>query len=197
MGAVPVISEGEEVPVSSGRFVLRVTVGGLMLGHGLQKLNGSFGGPGLQATQDSMGAIGMHPAKQQGLAAALSETIGGGLTAAGFLSPLGPAMITGTMIVAIAKVHAKNGVWVTKGGYEYNATIIAAALALASSGPGVLSLDGLVRKQRSGLRWGALALAMGAGGAACALSIASKMRPDELPTDETESDLSSSQDPTE
>jgi len=36
--------------MSSGRFVLRVTVGGLMLGHGLQKLNGSFGGPGLEAT---------------------------------------------------------------------------------------------------------------------------------------------------
>jgi len=35
-----------------------------------------------------MGAIGLHPAKHQGLAAALSETIGGGLTAAGFLSPL-------------------------------------------------------------------------------------------------------------
>jgi putative oxidoreductase len=169
----------------NGRFVLRVTVGGLMLGHGLQKLNGSFGGPGLEATQKSMDAIGLHPAKQQGLAAALSETIGGGLTAAGFLSPLGPAMITGTMIVAIKKVHAKNGVWVSKGGYEYNATIIAAALSLATAGPGMLSLDGLLRRQRSGLRWGVLALATGVGGAAATLAASNKMQPDEVPADES------------
>jgi putative oxidoreductase len=174
--------------MSSGRFVLRVTVGGLMLGHGLQKLNGSFGGPGLEATQESMGAIGLYPAKQQGLAAALSETIGGGLTAAGFLSPLGPAMITGTMLVAIKKVHAKNGVWVTKGGYEYNATIIAAALSLATAGPGILSLDGLLRKRRSGLGWGVVALALGAGGAAATLAVSNKMQPDAVPADESEAE---------
>ncbi len=167
-----------------GRFLLRVTAGGLMLGHGLQKLNGSFGGPGLEATQESMGAIGLHPAKQQGLAAALGETVGGGLTALGFLSPLGPAMITGTMLVAIRKVHAKNGIWVTQGGYEYNATIIAAALSLATAGPGALSLDGLLRKQRSGLGWGALALALGVGGAAATLAVSDRMQPDELPADE-------------
>jgi putative oxidoreductase len=155
-----------------------------MMGHGLQKLNGSFGGPGLQATQESMGALGLHPAKHQGLAAALSETVGGGLTAAGFLSPLGPAMITGTMLVAIRKVHAKNGVWVTNGGYEYNATLIAAALSLATAGPGLLSLDGLLRRQRSGFRWGAVALALGVGGAAATLAVSSRMQPDELPEGE-------------
>ena len=163
----------------SGRFLLRVTVGGLMMGHGLQKLNGSFGGPGLEATQESMGALGLHPAKHQGLAAALSETIGGGLTAAGFLSPLGPALITGTMLVAIKKVHLKNGPWVAQGGYEYNATLIAAALSLATAGPGLLSLDGMLRKQRSGLRYGVLALATGVAGAAAALTIAEKMKPGE------------------
>ena len=183
--------------MTSGRLALRLTVGGLMMGHGLQKLNGSFGGPGLEATQESMGAIGLHPAKQQGLAAALSETIGGGLTAAGFLSPLGPAMIMGTMIVAIQKVHAKNGPWVTKGGYEYNATIIAAALSLATAGPGVLSLDGLLRKQRSGLRWGVLALAMAAGGAASTLAISNKMQPDAVAADEAEPESSTTEDAAE
>jgi putative oxidoreductase len=170
----------------SGRFILRVTVGGLMMGHGLQKLNGSFGGPGLQATQESMGALGLHPAKHQGLAAALSETIGGGLTAAGFLSPIGPAMITGTMLVAIKKVHLKNGVWVSQGGYEFNATLIAAALSLATAGPGIFSIDGLLRKQRIGLRYGVLALAMGLGGAAATLAIAEKMKPAEPPASNSE-----------
>jgi putative oxidoreductase len=171
--------------MASGRLVLRLTVGGLMMGHGLQKLNGSFGGPGLEGTEQSMWALGLHPAKYQAMAAALSETVGGALTAAGYLSPLGPAMITGTMAVAIKKVHAKNGVWVTAGGYEYNVTLIAAALSLAASGPGLFSVDGLFGKQRSGLRWGVVALALGLGGAATTLAVADRLAPKDGP--ETES----------
>ena len=163
--------------MASGRLALRLTVGGLMMGHGLQKLNGSFGGPGLEGTEQSMGALGLHPAKYQAMAAALSETVGGGLTAAGFLSPLGPAMITGTMAVAINKVHGKNGVWVTAGGFEYNLTLIAACLSLAASGPGLFSVDGLLGKQRSGFGWGVVALALGLGGAAATVAVASKLAP--------------------
>ncbi|MGH9093559.1 MAG: DoxX family protein [Acidimicrobiales bacterium] len=168
--------------MSLARLTLRATVGGLMMGHGLQKLTGSVGGPGLKGTEQTLASLGMHPAKQHALAVALSETAGGGLTAAGFLSPLGPAMITGVMAVAIRKVHAKNGVWVTKGGYEFNLTLMAAALSLAIEGPGVLSIDGLLRKQRSGLHWGVLALALGLGAAAGTLAVAEKFAPDEATT---------------
>jgi putative oxidoreductase len=149
-----------------------------MIGHGLQKLKGSFGGPGLEGTEQMMGAIGLHPARHQARAAGLSETIGGGLTAAGFLSPLGPAMITGTMAVAISKVHAKNGLWAQQGGYEYNLTLIAASVALAAEGPGVLSLDALLGRHRSGFRWALVDLLLGLGGAAATLAIADKMAPD-------------------
>jgi putative oxidoreductase len=163
--------------MASGRLVLRATVGGLMLGHGLQKLRGSFGGPGLEGTEQMMGSIGLHPAKHQARAAALSETIGGGLTAVGFLNPLGPAMITGTMAVAIQKVHGKNGIWAPKGGYEYNLTLIAAAFALAAEGPGPVSLDALFGQRRSGLRWALVALALGLGGAAATSAVADRMAP--------------------
>lgn len=160
-------------------FALRVTVGGLMAGHGLQKLNGSFGGSGMEATATTMAAIGMHPAKHQARAAALSETIGGALTATGLMSPLGPAMITGTMAVAIEKVHARNGVWVTKGGFEYNLVLIAASLAVAANGPGVFSIDALLGRRRSGTRWALLAAAAGLGAAAGALQLAGRMAPPE------------------
>ena len=160
-----------------GRLGLRLAVGGLMAGHGLQKLNGSFGGPGLEGTAQMMGKLGIHPAKHQARAVALSETLGGALTAAGFLSPLGPAMITGTMAVAIAKVHAKNGVWVTKGGYEYNLVLIAAALTLAGDGPGLLSIDGILRKQRRGSGWAIAAGALGAGAAFATLKLATRLAP--------------------
>ena len=85
---------------------------------------------------------------------ALSETIGGGLTALGFLSPLGPAMIMGTMAVAIKKVHLKNGLWSSNKGYEFNLTLIAASFALAADGPGLLSVDWMLGKQRKGLGLG-------------------------------------------
>lgn len=164
-----------------GTLALRLTVGGLLAGHGLQKLNGSFGGPGLDGTTAMMTKLGMHPADKQARAAALSETVGGALTAAGFMSPLGPAMITGTMAVAIAKVHAKNGVWVSKGGFEYNLTLIAAALALAGEGPGALSIDGIRRKQRRGSQWALAAAALGLGAAAATMKAAERLAPPVTP----------------
>jgi putative oxidoreductase len=87
-------------------------------------------------------------------------------------------MIIGTMAVAIKKVHFKNGIWVTKGGYEYNALIIAAAIALAADGPGALSVDGLFRDWRSGLRWAIAAVVLGIGGAAATLAISEKFTPE-------------------
>ena len=160
-----------------GRLVLRVAVGGLMAGHGLQKLKGSFGGPGLAGTEQMMGAIGMHPAKHQARAAALAETVGGSLTALGLCSPLGPAMQTGVITIAVNKVHLKNGVWVNQGGYEYNAVLMAAAFALAADGPGRWSLDRLFGSDRSGLRWGLCELALGVGAAAANLELAKRMAP--------------------
>lgn len=161
----------------AGRTVLRLTVGSLMMGHGLQKLKGSFGGAGLDGTAKFMASLGMHPAEHQAKAVAVAETAGGGLTAAGLLSPLGPSMIIGVMAVAIRKVHAKNGVWVSNGGFEYNLVLMAASFAIAAEGPGKLSLDALLRKQRSGLGWGLLSLALGLGGAAATLAIAERMAP--------------------
>ncbi|MHB1713147.1 MAG: DoxX family protein [Acidimicrobiales bacterium] len=160
--------------MASGQLLLRVTVGSLMTGHGLQKLTGSFGGSGLEGTERMMESIGLHPPKRHAIAAALGETIGGALTATGFLNPLGPAMITGVMAVAIQKVHRKNGVWVTTGGYEYNLILTAAALALAAGGPGALSVDGLRGKQRSGMRWAIAAATLGLGAAAATLALAER-----------------------
>ena len=48
--------------------------------------------------------------------------------ALGLATPLASAALIGTMLTAIQRVHLKNGPWVTKGGYEYNVVLIAAAL---------------------------------------------------------------------
>ena len=61
-----------------------------------------------------------------------------------FLAPVAAGLITGTMITAIRKVHAPKGPWVTQGGYEYNAVLIAAMVALTETGPGRPSVDASV-----------------------------------------------------
>jgi putative oxidoreductase len=45
------------------------------------------------------------------------------------------------MVVAIATVHLSRGFWAGKGGFEFNLSLIAAAVALALIGPGTYSLD--------------------------------------------------------
>jgi putative oxidoreductase len=169
--------------MSLGRLVLRTTVGGLLVGHGLQKLNGSFGGAGLEGTAKAMDSLGLHPARHQALAAGLSETIGGGLIAAGFLNPLGPAMITGVMAVAIERVHAKNGLWISSGGYEYNLTLIATAFLLAAEGPGAVSLDRLIGRNRAGFGWAVVALLLGLAGAEATVAIGEALAPPSDPDD--------------
>jgi putative oxidoreductase len=136
-----------------GRLLLRVSVGGFFFGHGTQKLFGWFDGNGLQATADGFEHLGIRPGKANALVAGAAEAGGGALLAAGLATPLAASALTATMITAIETVHAKNGPWVTKGGYEYNVVLIASLLALVEVGPGALSLDGRLGRERSGTGW--------------------------------------------
>ncbi len=49
------------------------------------------------------------------------------------------------MLVAIALVHWPKGFWATKGGYEFNLSILAGIAAIALTGPGAYSLDSALR----------------------------------------------------
>jgi putative oxidoreductase len=147
-----------------GRLLLRLVVGGFFFGHGTQKLFGWFGGSGLEATAKGFEQLGLAPGRRNAVAAGTAEAGGGALLAAGLATPLAASALTGTMITAIETVHAKNGPWVTKGGYEYNVVLIAAVLTLAELGPGVLSLDAALGRERSGSLWALAALGAGALG---------------------------------
>jgi putative oxidoreductase len=149
-----------------GRLLLRITVGGFFVGHGTQKLFGWFGGQGLTKQAEQFEGMGLKPGKLQAGAAGIAEAAGGAALAAGYQTPLASAAIISVMLTAINRVHLKNGPWAHKGGYEYNAVLIAAAASLAESGPGALSLDALRGKQKEGAKWSLFALAAGAAGAA-------------------------------
>ncbi|HEU4842393.1 MAG TPA: DoxX family protein [Ilumatobacteraceae bacterium] len=146
-----------------GLTVLRLVTGALMLGHGLQKLGGWLGGGGLEQTATGFHHLGLRPGRHHAIAAGVTETLSGAGAVLGAVTPLTSAMTTGTMTVAVAKVHGRNGPWIAKGGYEYNATLLAVAFALAAAGPGRAALDGTLLPRRAGLGWAVGQLALGAG----------------------------------
>ncbi|MFZ0388504.1 MAG: DoxX family protein [Solirubrobacteraceae bacterium] len=149
-----------------GRLFLRAVVGGYFFGHGTQKLFGWFGGHGLGATASMFESLGLRPGKLHATAAGMAEAGGGTALLLGAAYPLPSSVLIATMITAIQRVHLPNGPWVTDQGYEYNLVLIAAALALAETGPGTPSVDSALGIKRSGSKWALLALLLGALGAA-------------------------------
>lgn len=154
-----------------GRLAARAVIGGLFVGHGTQKLFGWFGGPGLDGTEQMMGALEMRPTRHNALAAGLTETAGGALLLAGAATPLAASSLIGTMVTAIRKVHAPNGPWVSNGGWEYNAVLIAALTALVDAGPGDVSVDAALGRDEWGPGWAAAGLAVGAAASAAAIAL--------------------------
>jgi putative oxidoreductase len=154
-----------------GLTLLRTAIGGLFMGHGLQKLTGWFEGHGLLATGESFEALGLRPGKAHATAAGVSETLGGASIALGLFTPLGASLLSGTMLTAIRKVHAANGVWVSKGGYEYNLVLLAAVFAITDLGPGKLSLDEALGTRRAGPGWAIAQLLAGAAGSWAAVTL--------------------------
>jgi putative oxidoreductase len=151
-----------------GIALLRAVVGALFMGHGLQKLAGWFGGHGLEATAKGFESMGLRPGKVHATAAGVAETAGGALLLTGAATPLAAGMLTGTMTVAVRKVHLANGVWAAKGGYEYNMVLLAALFAITAAGPGTASLD----EAHAGTGWALAEFAAGLLGAEALLRFA-------------------------
>lgn len=162
-----------------GTLALRLAVGGLITGHGLQKLRGAFGGPGMAGTIGMTKSLGLHPAELNAQAIAWSETAGGAALAAGLLTPIASAGIIAGQAVALRKVHLRNGPWASNGGFEYNVVLIAAAFAAALEGPGPVSFDAIIGKSRWGLVPGLLALVGGVAASFAVTEAGSRLAPPE------------------
>jgi putative oxidoreductase len=157
-------SSTEEDIVKLGLALLRSIVGFLFLGHGLQKLAGWFGGHGLEGTGQFFESLGLRPGKRHAALSGAAEAGGGALLALGLLTPAAAAMISGSMLVAIRKVHLPNGPWVSDGGYEYNLALLAIVFALTDLGPGEWSLDEALGIELRGPVWALAELGAGVAG---------------------------------
>jgi len=128
------------VSLGIGCLVLRVVLGLIMIPHGMQKLFGVFGGPGLEGTAASFAKIGLAPGSFWAWVAALVEFGGGILLLIGLLARVAALFVAIEMCVAILKVHVPN-FFVSEGGMEFALALAAMAVAVALLGGGPLSVD--------------------------------------------------------
>jgi putative oxidoreductase len=166
-----------------GALLIRAVIGPLFIGHGTQKLFGWFGGHGVEGTGGFFEQLGLRPGKRHAVAAGVAEAGGGVLLTLGALTPVATTIVSSTMVTAIRKVHASKGPWISDGGFEYNAVLIAAMTALAESGPGFLSLDEKLLPEAKGPQWAALSL--GAALAGSYLATAPPLNKSDKGSDET------------
>ncbi len=130
-------------------FILRVTLGMVMLAHGLQKSVGLFGGFGWKKSMEYFtGYVGL-PSVLAALVI-LIESVGAVLLIAGFAGRINAALIGIVMVGAFFIDHSKNGFYMNwfsnqKGeGYEFDLLFWAIALVLVINGSGKFSVDRLL-----------------------------------------------------
>lgn len=154
-----------------GLLIIRVVVGGLMAGHGAQKLFGRLGGGGIAWTGGYLESMGLRPGRLLAGLAGTAEFGGGLLLAVGLLPPIAALLIVSTMAVAARTAHAGRGLWAINGGWEYLLTIAAIAVGVAIVGPGAVSVDRALGIGSSGVEPGLGALGGGLIGAAAILAL--------------------------
>ena len=132
---------------SSLLTILRITLGVVMLPHGLQKTAGWFGGDGFGGTMGFFTSIGI-PAFL-GFLAIVAESAGAAALIAGVTTRVAAFGIAMNMLVA-GFMHKANGFFMNWSGqqqgegFEYHLLAIAIATVLIIGGAGRASIDRLI-----------------------------------------------------
>lgn len=130
----------------AGLLILRLTLGLVMLPHGLQKTLGLFGGYGFAGTFGYFTETMGFPAVVA-ILVILAESLGSLGLIFGFLTRLGALGIASVMTGAIAMVHWGNGFFMNWSGkqagegFEYHLLALGIALVLVLKGGGAVSVD--------------------------------------------------------
>lgn len=129
--------------LDAGLAVLRVVVGIVFLAHGAQKLFGmGFGG-----VTGAFVEMGVPVPGLIGPLSSIVEFFGGLALIGGLLTRPAAAALAIDMLCAILLVKIKGGFFAPQGA-EFELTLCAAALTLAFTGPGAVSLDAVLRRMR-------------------------------------------------
>ena len=126
-----------------GLTVLRLVLGAVFIYHGWQKLF-VFG---VHGTAGFFGQVHIPLPLVAAVVVMLVEFLGGIALVLGLFTRWAGILLALDMAGAIYFVHFRNGFEVGKGGYEFALTALAAAVALACSGPGAAALGGMVGRK--------------------------------------------------
>src|SRR5215471_823841 len=122
---------------------LRLATGIAFIGHGAQKVLGSFGGPGFSKFTSFPAPFSfMRPSAAWMGAAAFAELIGGVLVVLGLFTRIGALLIVCVMLTAIGGVLWPK--FFAPEGMELALAFLGMALALLILGGGQLSVDRLI-----------------------------------------------------
>lgn len=126
--------------MDAGLLVLRLVVGLLIAGHGVQKVSFLLGGHGLAGGTEEFRQDGFRGGRLTAVVAGGSQIGAGLFLTAGLLTPLAAMAAMGVMTVA-GTVKWPKGLWVQNDGYEYPLVLVVVCAALALTGPGRWSAD--------------------------------------------------------
>lgn len=137
-----------------GLAALRLSLAAVFVAHGLHKLFGFFGGPGvgpggLQHTADYFTSLGLEPGVPLAVLGGVTQLVAGSLVGAGFLTRWAAAALLGEVAIGIWKAHAKWGWFLNwtdeagrSNGVEYSVVLGGALVCLLVVGGGDWSIDG-------------------------------------------------------
>lgn len=147
--------------LDTGLLLIRLVLGAILLAHGLQKLTGWWGGPGLDGFRTVLEQAHFEQAKFLSYATAITEVAAGGLLILGLATPLAAAAAVAVLMNAWAFVQSltpgfqllstQNG-----GGVELETVLLIVAAGVLLAGPGRISLDGR-RGWAVRPKWGSMA----------------------------------------
>ena len=132
-----------------GYLVLRLALGAVFVMHGLNKiLPAQFPGPstGVSDFATSLAGMGVPVPDIMAWVVAVTELGGGALVILGLFPQIAALGLLGIMVVAIVKVHFKNGFFLP-GGYEFATILGGAALTIVIGGAGEFSLGSMMKSR--------------------------------------------------
>lgn len=123
-----------------GALILRILIGGVFLGHGLQKALGLWGGMGPRGWWESLTRRGLRPVVVWWSLSLGAEVVAAPLMVLGLLTPLAASALVAHVVVILNDSWDK-GFWNQNKGMEFPLVLGGGALSIAFLGPGRWSMD--------------------------------------------------------
>lgn len=150
----------------AGLLLLRFAVGGTFFAHGMQKVFGLWGGPGIGGFAQVLEGYGFAEPVVLAWVTGLTELVAGAFVVLGVGTPLAAAGLLAIMVNAVL-LDAGGGFFEASagGGVELEVVLGLAAAALVLTGAGRIALERGRTWNRRPAAWGVLALVIGVAAA--------------------------------